>query len=216
MATVGQRRHHGAVPRIRQTLARRPLQSVWFACILGWLFGAILFSAFAVVRHAEGLAEQLGEPIGTLVLTLSMSGMEMMMIAAVMYTGHGESSLARDTMLAIVMIVLNGLVGVSLLLGGLRYHEQTDNLYGANAFLAVILPLAVLGLILPSFTVSSPGPTLSPRQAGFLIIMSVGLYGVFLGIQTLRHRDYFVSPGTASIATASRGALEVYSARHHG
>src|SRR5713101_3230183 len=119
-------------------------------------------------------------------------------------------------MLAIVMIVLNGLVGVSLLLGGLRYHEQTYNLYGANAFLAVILPLAVLGLILPSFTVSSPGPTLSPLQAGFLIIMSVGLYSVFLGIQTLRHRDYFVSPGTASIATASHGGLEVYSARHHG
>jgi len=190
--------------------------SVWFACILGWLFGAILVSAFAVVRHAEGLAEQLGEPIGTLVLTLSMSGMEMMMIAAVMYTGRGQSSLARDTMLAIVMIVLNGLVGVSLLLGGLRYHEQTYNLYGANAFLAVILPLAVLGLILPSFTVSSPGPTLSPLQAGFLIIMSVGLYSVFLGIQTLRHRDYFVSPGTASIATASHGGLEVYSARHHG
>src|SRR5207249_4584830 len=131
--------------------------SVRFACILGWLFGAILVSAFAVVRHAERLAERLGEPIGTLVLTLSMSGMEVMMIAAVMYTGHGESSLARDTMLAIVMIVLNGLVGVSLLLGGLRYHEQTYNLYGANAFLAVILPLAVLGPILPRFPLSSPG-----------------------------------------------------------
>ncbi|MCI0622114.1 MAG: calcium:proton antiporter, partial [Acidobacteria bacterium] len=97
--------------------------SVWFTFILGWLFGAILVSAFAVVRHAEGLAVRLGEPLGTLVLTLSMSGMEMMMIVAVMYTGQGAPSLARDTMLAIVMIVLNGLVGTSLLLGGLRYHE---------------------------------------------------------------------------------------------
>jgi hypothetical protein len=123
---------------------------VWFGFMLAWLFGAILVSAFAVVRHAEGLAVRLGEPLGTLVLTLSKSGMEMMMIAAVMYTGHGESSLARDTMLAILMIVLNGLVGGSLLLGGLRYHEQTYNLYGANAFLAVILPLAVLGLVLPT------------------------------------------------------------------
>ena len=112
----------------------------WFASMFGWLFAAILLSAFAVVRHAEGLAVRLGEPLGTLVLTLSMSGMEMMMIAAVMYAGHGESTLARDTMLAIVMIVLNGLVGASLLLGGLRYHEQTYNVYGANAFLAVILP----------------------------------------------------------------------------
>lgn len=102
----------------------------------------------------------LGEPFGTLVLTLSMSGMEMMMIAAVMYAKPGGSSLARDTMPAIVMIVLNGL-GTSLLLGGLRYREQTYNLYGANAFLSVIVPMAVLGLVLPSFTVSSPGPTLS-------------------------------------------------------
>jgi Ca2+:H+ antiporter len=194
--------------------------SVWFALMLGWLFGAILVSAFAVVRHAEALAVQLGEPFGTLVLTLSMSGMEMMMITAVMYSGPSESSLARDTMLAIVMIVLNGLVGVSLLLGGLRYHEQTYNLYGANAFLAVILPLAVLGLVLPSFTVSSPGPTLSPLQATFLILMSTGLYGVFLAIQTVRHRDYFISPSAAKAATNHPGVethneLEVRSARYH-
>src|SRR5215831_2950943 len=134
----------------------------WFSLVLAWLFGAILISAFAVVRHAEALAEQLGEPLGTLVLTLSMSGMEMMMITAIMYSGPSESSLARDTMLAIVMIVLNGLAGLCLLLGGLRYHEQTYNLYGANAFLSVILPLAVLGLVLPNFTTSSPGPTFSP------------------------------------------------------
>lgn len=162
--------------------------------MLTWLFGTILLSAFAVVRHAEGLTVRLGEPLGTLVLTLSMSGMEMMMIAAVMYTGQGESSLGRDTMLAILMIVLNGLADTCLLLGGLRYHEQTYNLYGANSFLAVILPLSVLGLVLPRFTVSSPGPTLSPLQSVFPIVMSVGLYDVFLAIQTVRHRDYFVAP----------------------
>jgi len=140
--------------------------------------------------------------------------MEMMMIAAVMYAGRGESSLARDTMLAIVMLVLNGLVGACLLLGGLRYHEQTYNIYGANAFLAVILPLAVLGLILPSATVTTPGPTLSPLQSGFLIVMSVGLYSVFLGIQMLRHREYFVSPETVDATEAHGG--EVRSARYHG
>ena len=91
-------------------------------------------SPFAVVRHAEGLAVRLGEPFGTLVLTLSMSGMEMMMIAAVMHGSTGGSSLARDTMLAIVMIVLNGLVGASLLLGGLRYREQTYNCTGRTRF----------------------------------------------------------------------------------
>ena len=104
----------------------------WFAFMLAWLFTVILFSAFAVVRHADSLAVKLGEPRGTLVLTLAVTGMEVMMIAAIMYTGHGNDSLARDNMFAVVMIVLNGMVGLSLLLGGLRYHEQTYNLHGAN------------------------------------------------------------------------------------
>ncbi|HKT32394.1 MAG TPA: calcium:proton antiporter [Gammaproteobacteria bacterium] len=178
---------------------------LWFGVMLVWLFAAIMISAFAVVRHAEALALRFGEPYGTLVLTLSMSGMEMMMITAVMYSSPSGSSLARDTMLAIVMIVVNGLVGLSLLLGGLRYHEQRYNLYGANAYLAVLLPLAVLGLVLPDFTVSSPGPTFSTLQATFLIIMSVGLYGVFLAIQTVRHRDYFISQSSAATMTEPAG-----------
>src|SRR3989449_1262177 len=169
----------------------------WFAFVSGWLFTVMLMSAFAVVRHAESLALKLGEPFGTLILTLAVTGIEVMMIAAVMYSGHGNSALARDAMLAVVMIVLNGMVGLSLLLGGLRYHEQTNNLQGANAFLAVIVPLAVLGLVLPTFTVSSPGPTFSPVQAIFLSIMSIGLYGVFLGIQNVRHREYFIAPPAA-------------------
>jgi Ca2+:H+ antiporter len=164
----------------------------WFALILTWLFAAILLAAFGVVRHAEALAERVGEPLGTLVLTLAMSGMEMMMIVAVMYTGKGAASLARDTMMAILMIVLNGLVGGSLLLGGLRYREQTYNLYGANTFLSVLLPLAVLSLILPRFTVSSPGPIHSPVQSVALILTCVVLYGIFLTVQTMRHREYFV------------------------
>ncbi|HEX9455240.1 MAG TPA: calcium:proton antiporter [Candidatus Binatia bacterium] len=166
----------------------------WYFLMFFWLFGVILFSAFAVVRHAELLARQLGEPLGTLVLTLAVTGIEVMLIAAVMLTGKGNPALARDAMFAVVMVIMNGMVGVALLLGGLRYHEQTYNLRGANAFLAVIVPLAVLGLILPNITVSSPGPTLSQLQSAFLIVMSIGLYGVFLAIQNLRHQDYFVMP----------------------
>jgi Ca2+:H+ antiporter len=167
---------------------------LWFGVVSLWLVGTILVSALAVVRHAEGVAERVREPLGTLVLTLAMSGMEMLMIAAVMYSGKGAPALARDTMMAIVMIVLNGLVGTSLLVGGLRYREQTTNLYGPNAFLGVLLPLSVLGLVLPRFTRSSAGPTLSPLQSLFLISMSVGLYAVFLAIQTRRHREYFIAP----------------------
>ena len=127
-------------------------------------------------------------------LTLSATGIEVSIIAASMFTGKGYPTLARDSMFAVVMIVLNGMVGLSLLLGGWRYHEQSYNLQGANAFLAVIIPLAVLGLILPSFTTSSPGPTFSTPQATFFIVMTVGLYGVFLAIQTTRHRPYFLWP----------------------
>jgi Ca2+:H+ antiporter len=164
----------------------------WFAVMLTWLFAAILLAAFGVVRHAEALAERVGEPLGTLVLTLAMSGMEMMMIVAVMYTGKGAASLARDTMLAILMIVLNGLVGGSLLLGGLRYGEQTYNLYGANTFLSVLLPLSVLTLVLPRFTVSARGPIHSTTQAVFLVLTCIALYAIFLSVQTMRHREYFV------------------------
>ncbi|MCS6291241.1 MAG: calcium:proton antiporter [Nitrospira sp.] len=171
---------------------------VRLSAILGWLLLVIILSAFAVLRHAEHLAERLGEPMGTVILTLSVTGIEVMMITAFMYTGNGNASLARDAMFAVIMIVLNGMVGLSLLLGGLRYHEQTYNLQGANAFLAVIVPLAVLGLVLPSYTISSPGPTFSPHQSAFLIVMSLGLYGVFLAIQNLRHRDYFVAPRSQS------------------
>jgi Ca2+:H+ antiporter len=181
--------------------------AAWFALMSLWLFTVMMMSAFAVVRHAECLAKKLGEPFGTLILTLAITGIEVMVIAAVMYTGKGNATLARDAMFAVVMIVLNGMVGLTLLVGGLRYHEQTYNLQGANAFLAVILPLAVLGLILPSFTQSSPGATLSPPQAIFLIVMSVVLYAVFLAIQTLRHRDYFVDPDGASAAGTPVAAL---------
>jgi Ca2+:H+ antiporter len=170
----------------------------WFAFVSLWLLAAMFLSAFAVVRHAEVLAVKLGEPYGTLILTLAVTGIEVIMIAAIMYTGKGNATLARDAMMAVVMIVLNGMVGLTLIVGGLRYREQAYNLQGANSFLAVILPLAVLGLVQPNFTVTTPGPVYSPIQAGFLSVMSVVLYGVFLAMQTSRHREYFVAPGTSS------------------
>ena len=167
---------------------------LWFALMLVWLFAVIMSSAFAVVHHAESLAVRLGEPLGTLVLTLSVIGIEVMMISAVMLTGEGKPALARDTMFGIVMIVLNGMVGLALLVGGLRHHEQEYNLQGANAFLTLIVPLTVLGLILPNFTRASAGPTLSVFQSIFLAIISIGIYSLFLIIQNWRHREYFVKP----------------------
>jgi len=161
----------------------------------GVLFAVILAAAFGVVRHADALAVLLGEPYGTLILTLSVISIEVMMISAVMLTGADNPTMARETMYAVVMIVLNGMVGLTLLLGGLRHHEQEYNLRGANAFLAVIVPLAVLVLILPNFTRSTDGPTFSLVQEIFLAVVSLGLYGVFLAVQTVRHRADFLAPG---------------------
>jgi len=177
----------------------------WFGFMFAWLFLAILSSAFAVVRHAEGIAVILGEPLGTLVLTLSVTGIEVMVIAAVMYTGPAGSTLARDAMFAVMMIVLNGMVGLSLLLGGLKHHEQAYNLQGANAFLAVILPLAVLSLVLPNYASAELGPVFSTPQAIFLVIMSVGLYAVFLAIQNLRHKNYFMGPAESKAESEHHG-----------
>ncbi|HEY7640766.1 MAG TPA: hypothetical protein VH814_13660 [Steroidobacteraceae bacterium] len=182
----------------------------WFALMLLWPFVAILLSAFALVRHAESIAAKLGEPLGTLVLTLAVTGLEAMMIAAIMYTGPSESAVGRDTMFAVIMIVLNGLVGACLLLGGLRYREQTLNLYGANAFLAVIIPLAVLVLVMPTFTTSTPSMTSSALQSVFLIAMSIGLYCTFLALQTRWHREYFV------VGSSSESGSLADDAHYHG
>jgi len=187
---------------------------LWFALMLVWLFAVILSSAFAVVHHAESLAVKLGEPLGTLVLTLSVIGIEVMMISAVMLTGESKPTLARDTMYGIVMIVLNGMIGVALLVGGLRHHEQEYNLQGANSFLSLIVPLTVLGLVLPNFTNASPGPTLSTFQSTFLAVMSIGIYSLFLIIQNRRHRDYFVRPARARALEAQNDAQN--EAQAHG
>ncbi|MDO8262701.1 MAG: hypothetical protein Q7T21_05695 [Gallionella sp.] len=192
---------------------------VRFTLILTWLLLIILASLFAVVRHAESLAEKLGEPLGTLVLTLAVTGIEVMIIVATMSTGQGSPTLARDAMFAIIMIMLNGKVGLTLLIGGLKYKEQDYNLQGANAFLAVILPLAVIGLVIPNYTSSSPDQTFSPIQAAFLIIVSVALYGVFLTIQNGRHRAYFrIARQTAETKDAKRKwriVHEVHSVPYH-
>src|SRR3984957_916551 len=173
-----------------------------------WLFSVIMGSAFAGVHHAESLAVRVGEPLGTLVLTLSVIGIEVTMISAVMLTGEGQPALARDAMFGVVMIVLNGMIGVALLLGGLRHHEQEYNLQGANSFLSLIVPLTVLGLVLPNFTEASPGPTLSVLQSIFLAVMSVGIYSLFLIIQNWRHREYFVKPAKAIERLGEANAAE--------
>ncbi|MFL6500606.1 MAG: calcium:proton antiporter [Candidatus Udaeobacter sp.] len=157
-----------------------------------WLFAVILWSAMCVVRHADCLAIKLGEPYGTLILTLSAISIEVVMISTAMLHGANNPTLGRDAIFAVIMIALNGLIGLSLMLGGLRYREQHYNIQGVNAYINVIMALAVLGLVLPNFTLSTSGPSFSTEQEIFLASVSLLLYAVFLLIQTLRHRGYFV------------------------
>lgn len=162
--------------------------------LLALLFLTVMWCAFSVVRHAECLATILGEPFGTLILTLAVVGIEVALIVAIMISGQAAPTMARDTMFSVIMIVLNGLIGLCLLAGGLRHGNQTYNLQGANAFLSVLVPLAIFALVLPRVTHSAPGGELSPLQAGFEVIMSILLYGVFLAMQTVTHSDIFRQP----------------------
>jgi Ca2+:H+ antiporter len=163
---------------------------------LAWLFAVVLGSSFAVVRHADHLAEMLGEPYGTLILTLSVTVIEVTSISAVMLHGDANPTLARDTLFAVVMIIMNGMVGLSLLIGGWRHREQLHNLQGANVYLTATIPLIVLSLVLPNFTQTTAGPTLSFAQQIFLVLTSTGLYAIFLVMQTGRHAGYFATTGS--------------------
>lgn len=184
-----------------------------------WLFATMLWCAFGVVHHADSLAERLGEPYGTLILTLSVISIEVSLIGAIMLAGENEPTLARDTMFAVLMIVLNGMVGTTLLVGGWKHREQHYNLQGAKAFLAVLVPLAVLTLVLPNFTVSTKLPTFTRYQEAFFAVITVALYGVFLGIQTVRHRSLFLQPGMratqhAEVAGEGKDYVHTHPAAH--
>lgn len=159
-----------------------------------WLFGTMMWCAFGVVRHAEAVAERLGEPYGTLVLTLSVIIIEVALLAAIMLHGQNNPTLARDAMFATLMIVLNGMVGTALLMGALRYWEQEYNLAGTRAFLVVIASLAVFALIIPNYTKTEPDPSQAPMKAVLFASITVLFYIVFVIIQTVRHRAFFAEP----------------------
>jgi Ca2+:H+ antiporter len=156
----------------------------------------LLATVFAAVYHAEVVAHRVGEPFGTLVLALAVTVIETALIVSVMIAAPAEKAgLARDTVFAAVMIVCNGIVGLCLLMGGARHHEQGFQVQGASAALAVLVALTSLALILPNYASSNPGPLYSTSQLIFAAFVSLALYGSFVFIQTVRHRDYFLSDG---------------------
>ncbi|WP_323120366.1 calcium:proton antiporter [Burkholderia alba] len=157
-------------------------------------FGAALAgSVFAAVHHAEVVAHRVGEPFGTLVLAIAVTVIEVALIVSVMLSaGPEKAGLARDTVFAAVMIVCNGIVGMCLLVGGWKHGEQDFQGRGANKALAVLASLSVLTLVMPNYLSAVPGPQLSTSQLAFAGVSSLVLYGVFVFVQTVRHRDYFL------------------------
>jgi Ca2+:H+ antiporter len=178
---------------------------VFAAVLLIILFGTV----FAAVHHAEVIAERIGEPYGTLLLTLAVTIIEVALIATIMLGEKPVPTLARDTVFAVVMIVCNALVGVCILAGGLRYREQDVQVTGSNLYLSVLIVLATITLILPNYTLTTPGPVYSATQLGFVSVVTVILYGVFLYTQTIRHRDYFISETTGVAADGTHASNQV-------
>jgi Ca2+:H+ antiporter len=181
---------------------------------------ALIGAVIAAVHHAEVVAHRVGEPFGTLVLAVAVTVIEVALIVSVMLTSvGGKEAIARDTVFAAIMICCNGIVGICLLVGGMRHHEQGFLVQGASSALAVLCALAVLSMVLPSYATSLPGPELTGSQLIFAGIVSLVLYLTFVFIQTIRHRDYFLAaeddqdghanPPTNQIALASFGLLVV-------
>src|SRR5712672_532808 len=184
-----------ATTALRFTFTPSPSGLVFAAALLVILFGTV----FAAVHHAEVIAGRIGEPYGTLLLTLAVTVIEVALIATIMLGEKEVPTLARDTVFAVVMIVCNGLVGICIFIGGLRYREQDFQVAGSNLYLSVLFVMATITLIMPNYTLTAPGPVYSAAQLGFVSVVTLLLYGVFLYTQTIRHRDYFVG-GTAGAA----------------
>lgn len=182
----------------------------WITVAVAVLLGGVVLAA---VHHAETIARQLGEPFGTLVLALAVTVIETSLIVSIMLTdSESAQTLARDTVFAAMMIVMNGIIGLCLLIGGGRHHEQGFTQFGVSAGLAMLSTLMVLTLVLPNYTVSVPGPAYSHTQLVFVAIVSIVIYGAFVVAQTIRHRDYFLyepveGPGESHGGILSRSIL---------
>ena len=162
----------------------------WFIALLAAiLIGAVL----SAVHHAEVIAHKTGEPFGTLVLSISVTIIEVSLIIAMMLSGHeGSEFIARDAVFATVMIVVNGVIGLCIFMGGFQHHEMTFRNEGTNSALSVLTALATFILVMPMVTVSTPGPDFTKSQLAFAGIASFALYGAFIFFQTVSHRDYYL------------------------
>jgi Ca2+:H+ antiporter len=172
-------------------------------------------AVFAAVHHADVVAHRIGEPYGTLVLALAVTLIEVALIVSLMIAGGpATAALARDTVFAAVMIILNGIVGLCLLVGSVRHREQRFSVDGVSALLMTLSTIVIMTLVFPNYTVALPGPYYSPSQLLFIAIVSLVIYGAFIFTQTIGHRHFFLDdvadeppheerPGNATTAASA-------------
>ena len=174
--------------------------------------GALVGAVIASVHHAEVIAHRVGEPFGTLVLAVAVTVIEVSLILSLVIAGGPEqASLPRDTIYAALMIILNGVVGICLLAGGMSHGVQSFRVEGSNSGLAALFPMATLSLVLPTFTTTTPSGTYSGGQLAFAAAASIVLWAVFVFVQTVRHRDYFLpatDPGNPEIHAEPPSAFQ--------
>jgi len=169
---------------------------LWVALLCGT---ALAGGVFVAVHHAEVVAHRVGEPFGTLVLALAVTAIEAALILSMMVAGGQDMAvLPRDAIYSAVMIICTGVVGLCLLVGGLAHGEQTFRVEGAGAGLAALVVMVALTLVLPAFTTSTPMSSYNTPQLTFVAVASGALWAVFVFVQTVRHRDYFIPAGNAS------------------
>ena len=168
----------------------------------------MIVAVIAAVHQAEVIAHKVGEPLGTLVLAVCVTIIEVALIVSIMLSAGADGELiARDSVFAAVMIVMNGVVGMSILLGCLRHRFLSFRVEGSNSILTVLIALAVITLIIPNFTTTTLGPTFSDSQLIFAGVMSLLLYGTFVFVQTIRHRDYFLQQNDAELTSPKKHVL---------
>ncbi len=180
-----------AVPLADRWLERAP---AWLTAYALPILATVLLvgSVFAALHHAEVVGDRVGEPFGTLILTLSVTIIEVALVASMMLNEDNNPTLAREAVFSVVIIVCTGLTGLCLFIGALRHYEQDLQPQGTSAYLTVIMALAVTTLVLPNYTETTPGPIYSTGQLVFVSIVAILLYGAFLFVQTVRHRGDFV------------------------
>ena len=173
------------------------------------LAAVLLGNVTAAVHHAEVVALRVGEPYGTLVLALAVTIIEVGLIISIMLSGAPSLTLLRDSVHAVVMLVVHGLAGLCIVIGAFRERESEIQVEGAKAFLAVLIPMATLVMVLPNHLVSAPGPYYSPLQLAFVSAVCLGLYTAFLFIQTGWHRAYFLPVGEEDAVEQARPSRRI-------